>query len=269
MGGRRLSLVGLVLAVLVAACGGAGKGGSQSGAQDRPTPTATTGGAPTWELVWFSDSGAWGVASDWAKRIERIEGVHVEVFDYIGYGGAGSSATDMLQRVTSDEVVRKQLAGAEVIVLYASNYDVPLDYQKACMSMASRTPPRPLTPAVLQRFRDKLTGIYDEVLALRRGRPTILRALDLYAPMVAQWRAAGVYDACTAGWVANTRVNAEVAAAHGVRVASLYQAFNGPRHDRDPVRRGYIGPDGGHTSTRGKAVILRTLDGLGYEPITP
>lgn len=135
--------------------------------------------------------------------------------------------------------------------------------------MASRRPPEPLTAAVLQRYRDKLTATYDQVLSLRRGRPTIVRALDLYAPMVARWRAAGVYDACTAGWVANTRVNAEVATAHGVKVASLYQAFNGPRHDRDPVQRGYIGPDGGHTSTRGKAVILRTLDALGYEPITP
>lgn len=265
MGKHGLLVPRVLLALLLAACGGQ----SAEHADTTTAPTTGASAAATWQLVWFSDSGAWGVASDWAKRIGQVEGVQVQVFDYIGYGGAGSSATDMVARVRSDQVVRKQLAGAEVIVLYASNYDVPLDYQKACLSMASHKTPEPLTPAVLQLYRDKLTAIYDEVLSLRRGRPTIVRALDLYAPMGARWRAAGVYDACTAGWVANARVNAQVAAAHGVKVASLYKAFNGPRHDRDPVRRGLIASDGLHTTDKAQALILRTLDALGYEPITP
>lgn len=238
-----------------------------------PVARHTSGPHPTpesghWELVWFSDSGAWGVASDWAKRIGERNGVDVEVFDYVGYGSWGS-AENVLARVTSDAAVRKQIAGAEVVVVYGSNYDVPRDYQRACMSMSSRKQPAPLTDEVLRPFRDKLGAIYDEVFALRRGRPTVVRALDLYAPLVGRWRSAGVYRSCNAGWAANARVQAEVAADHRVPVASLYDAFNGPRHDRDPVKRGYIGPDGGHTSTEGKAVILRTLDALGYAPITP
>jgi hypothetical protein len=256
-------LSGVLLATLLAACGGGPT--AQPDATDRPT--ASVAGPRDWQLVWFSDSGAWGVASDWAKRIEQVAGVHVDVYDYIDYGSG--SADKVLGRLRSDTALRKQVAGAEVIVLYASNYDVPLDVQKACLSMTSTKPPRPLTAAMLQPYRDKLTAIYDEVFALRRGRPTIVRALDLYVPVVAKWRSAGVYDACSAGWLASAKVNAEVAAAHGVPVASLYDVFNGPRHDRDPVKRGLIAPDGLHTTDKAQALILRALDALGYEPITP
>lgn len=268
MGRRRLCLAWLVLVLLLAACGGGGDGRRGTNPAAGASATSTSPGAPTWQLVWFSDSGAWGVASDWAERIGKAQGVDVQVIDYIGYGSWGS-AESVLARVTSDKAVRRQLADAEVVVVYGSNYDVPLDYQRACMSLASRKQPAPLTRRVLQPFRDKLNRIYDEVISLRAGQPTIIRALDLYAPMVATWRSAGVYRACSAGWAATARVQSEVAAEHGVPMASLYDAFNGPRHDLDPVKRGFIGPDGGHTSTRGKTVILRTLDALGYEPVTP
>lgn len=241
--------------VAVAACGG----GSPTAGRPSSTP-----GDKTWQLVWFSDSGAWGVAADWAKRIEQAHGVHVEVFDYIGYGGLGSSRR-VLDRIRGDERLRAQIRGAEVVMVYASPDDLPLDLQKACLSESSTVPPGPLTAAELQPFRDQMTAIFDQVLELRRGKPTLMRSLDLYVPVVASWRKAGVFRACTAGHEAITAVQHEVAAAHGVPLVSMYDAFNGPRHTEDPVTKGYIGPDGIHTTTMGKSVILDAFDATGYD----
>jgi hypothetical protein len=241
--------------VLVAACGGSSSPRAHS---------ATSTQKDTWQLVWFSDSGAWGVASDWAKRIEQAHGVHVEVFDYIGYGGLGSVSA-LLARVRDEKPLRKQIAGAEVVMIYTSPDQLPLDYEKACLTTSSTVRPRPLTAETLQPFREQLTTIFDEVVKLRDGRPTLMRSLDLYVPVVATWRKAGVYDACTADWSAFADVQREVAAAHDVPLVSMYDAFNGPRHDQDPVTKGYIGPDGIHTTAAGKSVILGALDATGYD----
>jgi lysophospholipase L1-like esterase len=241
--------------VLVAACGGSSSPRAHSSV-DTPKDT--------WQLVWFSDSGAWGVASDWAKRIEQAHGVHVEVFDYIGYGGLGS-ASRLLARVREEDPLRKQIAGAEVVLLYASADDLPLDHDKACLSLSSTVPPRPLTAEVLQPFREQLTAIFDEVVTLRDGRPTLIRSLDLYTPALAGWRKAGTGRACTAGWSAVAAVQREVATAHDVPLVSLYDAFNGPRHDQDPVAKGYIAADGIHTTAEGRSVILSALDATGYD----
>jgi hypothetical protein len=47
-------------------------------------------------------------------------------------------------------------------------------------------------------------------------------------------------------------------------MASMYDAFNGPDHDQDPVAKGYIGDDGEHCSDAGKAAQVDVLDALGY-----
>jgi lysophospholipase L1-like esterase len=243
------------LLVLVTACGGGSTTTSSS-------PSASA--APRWQMVWFSDSGAWGIAADWAKAIEQAHGVKVEVFDYIGYGGLGS-VSKVLARVRDDDRLRKQLAGAEVVMLYASADDLPLDFQKACLSMTSTRRPRPFTDQTVAPFRERLTQLFDEVVRLRSGRPTLMRSLDLYVPVVADWHKAGVYRPCSRALQGVAAVQREVAAAHDVPLVSMYAAFNGPRGDQDPVQKGYVAPDGIHTTAAGKAVILAAIEATGYQ----
>jgi hypothetical protein len=255
---RRLVAAAAATALVLAGCG--------TGSKDE-AETATS--PDQWELVWFSDSAAWGVASDWARTIERKLDVQVEVFDYIAYGSGG--AANLLERIESTPTLQEQIAGAEVVVIYAATQSsgIPRRAEAVCMSRSRDRPASAgrLSQEELKPYRDILTKIYDRVFQLRGGEPTIVRALDLYVPVIADWRKAGIYRGCTAGWEAAADTHRQVAAGFGVPMASLYDAFNGPNHNRDPVARGLIGPDGVHTSTKGQALILATLDALGYEPV--
>lgn len=249
----------VVLSVVLAGCA--------TGSEDKAENAAS---ADQWQLVWFSDSAAWGVASNWASTIEKQLDVKVQVFDYIAYGSGG--AANLLDRIESDAAVRKQIAGAEVVVIYAAaqSSGIPRAHEAVCMSRSRDKPAKAgrLSQDELRAYRGMLTSIYDRVFQLRGGEPTIVRAMDLYVPVIADWRKAGVYRDCTAGWEAAANTHRDVAAEFGVPMASLYDAFNGPNHDRDPVARGLIAPDGIHTSEKGQALVQATLDALGYEPVT-
>ena len=241
--------------------------GCAAGSEDKPENATSP---DEWQLVWFSDSAAWGVAADWAKVIEKKFDVTVEVLDYIAYGSGG--AATLLDRIESTPSVRKEIAGAEIVVIYAAaqSSGIPRAHEAVCMSRSRDKPASAgrLSQKELRTYRGMLTSIYDRVFQLRGGQPTIVRAMDLYVPVIADWRKAGVYRDCTAGWEAAANTHRDVAAGYGVPMASLYDAFNGPNHDRDPVARGLIAPDGIHTSTKGQALVQATLDALGYEPVT-
>lgn len=249
---RRMMLLAVPL-VVGAACGGPGE-----------TVMDTT---EPWDLVWFSDSGGFGVAELWAERIEEDLGVEVRVNDR---SAGGLAATTVLDSIEDDSKLRELLAEAEVIVIYGnprgSGYP---DEMETCVSTstAPRDPPRRYSAEDFDPYRDVLTSIYEIVFDLRGGEPTIVRAIDLYNPVIADWRTAGIEDECTADWEMWARTIREAADEYRVPTASMFDAFNGPGHDEDPREKGFIGPDKEHTSDKGKAAMVEVLHGLGYDPV--
>jgi hypothetical protein len=85
------------------------------------------------------------------------------------------------------------------------------------------------------------------------------------SPLITEWAKAGQQADCTAYWEAMSRAVAEDAAQHNVPWVSLYNTFNGPKHDEDP-REGYIPGDGEHPADVGAAFIadLLSQSGCGY-----
>jgi hypothetical protein len=246
----------LICALLAAGCGT-----SSAAELDTSEP---------WDLVWFSDSGGWSTADRWAERIEQTMGVEVEVHDYaIG----GLSASTLLGFLTADQSsYRNLVANAEVIVIYGnpegsgSTSDIG-----TCVSTstARRDPPVRYSAADFEPYEEVLRSIYDAVFELRAEKPTIVRAIDLYSPVIADWREAGIEDGCTAAWEAWSDAMRTVAVEYGVAFASMYDDFNGPDHDEDPRQKGYIASDLQHTTPEGQAAQLEVLHRLGYEPIMP
>jgi len=57
--------------------------------------------------------------------------------------------------------------------------------------------------------------------------------------------------------------------AHGVLVAPVYDAFNGPLHDQDPGAAGLLAFDDFHPNAAGHALIAKKLRALGYFTVTP
>jgi len=120
-----------------------------------------------------------------------------------------------------------------------------------------------------QPYIENLKRVYEEVLALRAGSPTIVRALDLYNPLVIVHRERNMEKECTRCLeIFNTAVR-QAASAFNVPLVSVHDAFNGPSHREDPREKGYIGPTGIHASKRGKRVIADLLSRVGYEPLEP
>ena len=223
-----------------------------------------------WDLVWFSDSTGWGVADLWAERLAEELGVEVRVHDY----AAGNLSAGLIRTwiETEGSVHRESVAEAEVIVIFGNPIGSGATSDiGTCVSTstAPRDPPQNYTAEDFLPYRDVLVSIWETVFDLRKGQPTIVRAIDMYNPVIADHREAGIEAECIAAWEAFSQTIREAAAEFGVPTASMFDAFNGPNHDEDPREKGFIGSDKQHTTDQGKAAMVEVLHGLGYDPTNP
>ena len=233
-----------------------------------------------WDLVYISDSEGWGVANKFADNIERDTGKTVQIHDYaIG----GLSALRVLQALQSDpeslsdikfKSLQADIAEAEVIVFFANPLGDPSKGgvqggMDKCIVPRLGHPPENCTLQLYEPYIENLKAIYEEILALRNGKPTIIRAVDFYNPLISEHRKLNMEIECTQCWeIFNTAVR-QAADAFNIPFVSVYDVFNGLNHDEDPREKGYIGTDGRHTSKQGQQVIADLLSKAGYEPVEP
>jgi hypothetical protein len=238
-------------------------GARQLVAFDAPAP-----GARVLDLVKFGDSST--PSPDlWVLKLEERLGVEVRATDY--FARAGGTPAEVLRLLKDDAEVRAAVAGAEVIGLEMNPSGTTTGDAMGAVCVANdpnpRDPPPVFTVADFAEYADIWRQVYDEVFALRRGQPTLVRAFDMYVPVRDAWVAAGIVAACTTDWEAFSATVKLVAAEYKVPVASMYDAFNGPRHDQDPVDNGYLDTavDDKHLNERGRIAQIAVLDALGYD----
>jgi hypothetical protein len=231
-----------------------------------------------WDLVYISDSTGWGVAQRFAKNIERDTGKAVRVHNY---AISSLPALRVLNALRSDpeavtrrdfETLHADIAEAEVIVFLgnprgnASEGGVT-GGMEACIGGAKA--PDDCTPELYEPYIENLKAIYEEILALRNGKPTIIRAVDFYNPIISRHRAHNMEAECTQCFEIFNSAVRQAAEAYSIPLVSVYDAFNGSNHDQDPREKGYIGSDGIHASAEGQQAIADILGESGYEPIEP
>jgi hypothetical protein len=254
---RRAVLAAVVL-LTTAGCGG---DGGHSGVQlDKGEP---------WDLVWFSDSMGWNVAQAWAGLIEDAEGVDVRLHDHV-IGGA--PIEQFRQMVGDDEAIRQEVAGAEIIVVYANPANTAPPDAEVCVSELSTIDPDPpdfYTSADFEAYGDVFRDTFEVIFELRAGQPTVIRVFDQFAGYLVDWREAGIEAECTAIFEAAAGAIRKAASDYGVAMASVYDVFNGPGHDEDPREKGYVASDGYHPSLAGASAHAEILHGLGYDAIVP
>jgi lysophospholipase L1-like esterase len=108
-------------------------------------------------------------------------------------------------------------------------------------------------------------AILDEIQTLVGPRPAVIRAMDVYNP----------YAGMDAAHLAVLKpyldeINAYLcfsAEVRGIGCARVYEAFNGPTGDDDPVQRALIAFDGIHPNDRGHGLIADLLRDVGYAPL--
>ena len=195
---------------------------------------------------------------DFAKGSHRA----AEVLDSL------SEPTEGYKRLgdTRDAVVE-----AEIVVIYGNpeGSGMTSDLGDACVTTSTdpRDPPTRYAEEDFGPYRETLDDIWERVVGLVGDRPVIVRAIDSYVPVIADWRLAGVEAECTVAWEAYTNTIRDAAAAFDVPTVSMYDAFNGPDRTGDPRQKGYIISDGQHTSPAGREAIVAALHEAGYEPV--
>lgn len=254
----RFIMTAVLLAVLAAGCG--------------PTPLPKGAGA-VWQLVVIGDSSLWDVGEAYAARIEKDMGVKVVLDDYSVSAMSAGKVLNALRGGETESFRMSQLPAAvkeaEVVVVFLNptlsiNPAKPLDFDGCFVSM----PPQSCEPAAFERWTEDLKAIWAEILKLRQGKATILRATDLYNPLVSAWKTGGVFEACTTCWVNLSNAARNAAEAYKIPFLGRFDALNGPDHSQDIVAKGYIS-DGEHFSALGAQVMADLLAGMGYQPVTP
>lgn len=221
------------------------------------------------DLLWLSDSSGAGAASFFARNIRRDLGVSVRTLDW-WTGGLG--ARTILARLRSPRDPWAVMAGrADVIVVYGSPEGLEEVRGTSCVFDPGDSPAPPkgtFDNRYWQKYVTTLKAIYERIFELRKGKPVILRTANYYAA-VNLWNEAGLTAACTKKWKGLAQAIATAAAAYRVPVADVYRAFNGRSRRDDPKAKGLFLPDGMHPNNKGRAIIAKTLSGLGYKPVKP
>jgi lysophospholipase L1-like esterase len=233
-----------------------------------------------WDLVVIGDSSLWGLADAFAAQIEADVGVKVVSHDAtVGGLSAGTVLAALHSEGPPSTRLEKELADdlrqAEVVVMFANPED-SMDAEKlkdleSCISAsAPKSPKNPAESCSLEAFEGytvDLAAIWAQILELRDGQPTVLRATDIYNPVVSPWKESGAFEACTQCWEAMSQAARLAAEAYDIPFLSRYDAYNGRNHDKDPREKGYIVSDGEHPSHLMNQHTAELLSEMGYEPL--
>jgi hypothetical protein len=235
--------------------------------------TLPQGPDAVWDLVIIGDSSLWELGAAYASQIEQDVGVGVVLHDFTR---GGLSAGEVLSTLRDGEEARRgrvadlaaALEDAEVVVMFVNPVDSidpqnPNDLEQCFLARA----PQSCGPDTFEKWTADLQAIWLEIFRLRDGQPVILRATDIYNPLVIPWSRRGVLQVCTECWENMSDAARLAAEAYGIPFLSRLDAFNGPNHDEDPRQKGYIVSDGAHPSELAAQFTAALLSEMGYGPV--
>jgi lysophospholipase L1-like esterase len=243
---------------------------------------ARIGAAGTVVYTAFGDSIAFGAFAPigrgyvplYANAIAADNGVFVSTTDL---GVPGWTSHDLLNALKTKLVFRLAAFTSNVITWNIGGNDLSAARNQYKAGTCGGVDHQDCLRAAVAALESNWNGILETLLALRHGRPTILRTMDIYNPFVAEDKATQTYPAMTDFEVFRPHlddVNAYIlgtSTAHGALVAHVYDAFNGtgPMHDQDPGDAGFLAFDEFHPNGSGHALIASRLRALGYSAVTP
>lgn len=218
--------------------------------------------ADAWDLLYISDSSGWKAGEAYARLAEEELGVPVRLMPW----RVPSMPLVQAKQMIADDP--EMVAEAEIVVVGGNPLDSGIreDGIFACWPADPVQEFAAYTPDDWVPYTDLLQSVFDDIRTARQGQPTVLRAVDIYVPVVAKWQELGITDECTAFQESFTEAVRSAAEAAGVTMVSMYDAFNGPDHDQDPVAAGYIVADGLHLSDEGGEVGGAALAAAGFAP---
>lgn len=177
----------------------------------------------------------------------------------------GERSGDLLVRLRTDEELRSDLRGAEVIV-----FDIPVGIiNDLCPDPAAITAEEQerCFSEVVPQYEADVEEIFAEVTALRDPDDAIVRVTDVWQFLWLTLHGVGDYETVRAAWQAMNGAVAGAAERYGIPLIRAYDAFSGPNGDRDAVAAGDLQPDELHLTGQGVVRFVDLLAALGYEPL--
>ena len=227
-----------------------------------------------WDLVWITDSSGWDVAQVYADYIEEDTGKTVIVHDqWVGALSAGQilDALNGNPRQGSRQLqeIASLIPDAEVIVIFGNpmnSFDEGNPWDFNCVGGTLYVNNCDLD--AFNVYVEDLSAIYQKIFDLRGDKPTIIRAIELYNPIIPNRVGEAGYEECISCWRIFNQVIHMAAEQNNIPVAEVANAWNGPDYLLNPVDLGYT-KDGEHPSELGTEVIAQTFRDLGYAPVKP
>lgn len=245
----------LSFSLLLAGCGGVG-GSSTS---------------ERWQYTAVGDSLAVGVLDTQGGYVVRYRGYLQTDNDrqvtLTNLGQNGWHSDELLNALRNDVAFRSAVSAANVVTFDIGGNDllhaIDLFRQGTCGGDDNQDCMR----AAVANFGPNWDAIVQEIFNLRDPKQTIIRTMDIYNPFVTQEMVSGTFP-IVKGYLDQVDAHiASSAAANGIPMARVYEAFNGPNGDQDPVAKGYMSVDGIHPNDAGHKVIADLLRDLRYAPL--
>jgi lysophospholipase L1-like esterase len=252
----------LAAALLVAGCGGGGGGGTVG--PPPPNPSFT------WNYTALGDSLAVGLVAN-SGYVVRYQGFlqadNNAAVTLVNRGVNGWTSAQLRNALQTDTAMRNAVSNAQVVTWDIGGNDLREARDRFKAGTCGGADGQDCLRAAVTNFRNNWDAILSEILALRLRTTTILRTMDVYNPYVAEDKAAGHFTILQP-YLDQVNQHIQVtAAAQGIPVARVFEAFNGASGDEDPRAKGLIAFDGLHADDDGHALIASRLRALGYAPL--
>lgn len=229
-----------------------------------------SGATGSWQYTALGDSLAFGAiaAQGYVPRYQsdlEVDANPNVVLVNLGHNGWHSG--DLLNALQNDSTFRTSVSSAQVITWDIGGDDllhaVNLFNQGTCGGPDNQDCLR----SAVATFIPNWDTIVAEILSLRDPKQTILRTMDVYDPFITQEKAIGAFAVIQPYLQQVNSHIATSAAANGIPMAAVHQAFNGVNGDEDPSAKGYIAIDGVHPNDTGHQVIADLFRNLRYAPL--
>jgi lysophospholipase L1-like esterase len=237
-----------------------------------------------WSLVAVGDSipynssndcpGCTGFVDRYAEAITAATGHAVTVKNLSEHNSL--QIDDLLRELQNDTVRREALANANIIIVGIAHNDVAMNTgEDRCDAENGDNPDwsqydAECAVASAELFRPQFESVFSQIVALRKGKPTIFRTINRYN----DWIGGPGHDLSPEGIEATRLVIdawdemiCKAALENGFVCADIYQAFNGP--DGLKPSGDLLASDYTHPSDKGNEVIAGILADLGFAPLVP
>jgi len=195
----------------------------------------------------------------------------------VDLGIPGWTSLDLVQALRTNSIFRISVFYSSVVTWDIGGNDLSAARNKYKSGTCGGSDNQDCMKAAVAALKANWNGIIGQIRRLRRGRPTIIRTMNIYNPFVNidkasdSWPGDGVndFEALKPYLEDANAYIAAASAANGVLTADVYHAFNGANADEDPSSKGYLAFDGFHPNALGHFVIASLMRSLGYAVTVP